>query len=141
LTPWVPRPDGFGVDADDLAEPADDDKLDCFSGPNPDRQLPSFHQQSNTTSPPKTHVQPPVFAKKPAKTRSHHPKKLPQKSPSAGKVWPLLEDDDDGGHFVLVIEVEDLGAPTRATLRLRRMVQGCPKTPVPRSFSGERSFA
>jgi hypothetical protein len=32
------------------------EKVACFSSPKTDRQLPSFHQQSTATSPPKNHV-------------------------------------------------------------------------------------
>jgi hypothetical protein len=45
------------------------EKVACFSSPKTDRQLPSFHQQSTTTSPAKNHVQPPVFTKTPSKNR------------------------------------------------------------------------
>src|ERR1700755_1518991 len=45
------------------------EKVACFSNPETDRQLPSFHQQSTTNSPPKHHVQPPVFAKTPSKNK------------------------------------------------------------------------
>ena len=50
--------------------------------------------------------------------------------------------DDDGGHFVLVFEVEDLGAPPPAqTLQLWGECSRDVKNPSARSFSGERSFA
>jgi hypothetical protein len=115
------RADGFGVDVDDLAEPADDHELaslanevnagdrtdlrvvfktefpkweslktksgksGMFSIPKTDRQLPSFHQQSTTTSPPKNHVQPPVFAKTPSKKGVPPPKKITAKAPLFGQ--------------------------------------------------------
>ena len=64
----------------------------CFSSPNPDHQLPSFHQQSTTTSPQKNHIQPTVFAKTPAKTGSHHPKKKlrkPWSNPLTGSAYHM----------------------------------------------------
>jgi hypothetical protein len=113
--------DGFGVDADDLAELADGqelagldegmpvdlcrpwgwssrpnsqngnpskinpEKVACFSSPKTDRQLPSFHQQSTTTSPPKKHVLPPVFCQNPQQKRSPTtPKKLLESIPENG---------------------------------------------------------
>jgi hypothetical protein len=48
--------------------------------------------------------------KLPAKTRSHHPKKISAEAPLFERGFGLL-GDDDGGQFVLVFEVEDLGAP------------------------------
>ena len=53
----------------------------CFSSPKTDHQLPSFHQQSTTTSPPKNHVQPPVFAKTPSKNKVPPLPKIIAKAP------------------------------------------------------------
>jgi hypothetical protein len=164
--------DGFGVDADDLPELADDhelaglvveadtvtlpifgwpstpnsqngnpskinpEKVACFSSLKPDRQLtsnpPQLHHQKTTSNHP-------FLPKPPAKRGPTTSKKLPQKRPLFGQGSASSGDDAGGGHFVLVIEVEDLGAPTCATLRLRRMVQGCPKTQGHEVFSGEYS--
>jgi hypothetical protein len=58
------------------------EKVACFSSPNPDRQLTSFHQQSTTNSPSKNHLLPPVFAKTPQqKQGSHHTQKNTAKAP------------------------------------------------------------
>src|ERR1700733_3856942 len=57
------------------------EKVACFSSPKTNRQLPSFHQQSTTTSPPKNHIQPPIFAKTPSKnTVPPPPKKITAKA-------------------------------------------------------------
>ena len=87
------------------------EKVACFSSPNPDHQLPSFHQQSTTTSPPKHHIQPPVFAKTPAKTGSHHPQKIAAKHPILKQDFGPVGDDYNANHSVLIPEIEDLGAP------------------------------
>ena len=67
-------------------------KSECFLSPKIDPQLTSFHQQSTTNSPPKNHVQPPVFAKTPSKNKvPPPPKKNTAKSPTSGRVWPVWE--------------------------------------------------
>jgi hypothetical protein len=86
------------------------EKVACFSSSNTDLQLPSFHQQSTTTSPPKNHIQPPVFAKTPSKNKVPPLPKIIAKAPPLRAGFWLLRGNDDGGHFVLVFEVEDLGA-------------------------------
>ena len=55
------------------------------------------------------HVQPPVFAKTPSKNKAPPPQKNYCKSPLEPGFG--FFGDDDGGHFVLVFAVEDLGAP------------------------------
>ena len=57
------------------------EKVACVSSPNSDRQLPSFHQQSTTTSPSKNHVLPPVFAKTPSKNKVPPLPKIIAKAP------------------------------------------------------------
>jgi hypothetical protein len=91
-----------------------------FFEPDPDRQLPSFHQQSTTTSPLKHHVQPPVFAKTPTKNRvPPSPKNCCKTSPPQAGFGPL-GDDYNANHSVLILEIEDLGAAQLAPiLRLR----------------------
>jgi hypothetical protein len=83
------------VNAGDLAELGDSipnsqngnpskinpEKVACFSSPNPDHQLTSFHQQSTTTSPQKNHVQSPVFAKTPSKNKAPPPQKITAEAP------------------------------------------------------------
>jgi hypothetical protein len=100
----------------------------CFSSPKTNRQLPSFHQQSTTNSPPKHHVQPPVFAKTPSKNGYHHPQKLLQNILSSSSVLAPPGEDYRDSHSVLILEIEDLGAAQPAQiLPLRRMIQGGPK--------------
>ena len=66
------------------------EKVACFSSPNPDHQLPSFHQQSTTTSPQKNHAQPPIFVKTPSKNSVPPPTKNSAKaSPLQAGFWPL----------------------------------------------------
>ena len=103
-------------------------KVACFSSPNPDRQLPSFPQQSTTTSPPKHHVQPPVFAKTPSKNRvPPSPKNCCKRSHPQARFW-TLGDDYDANHSILIPEIEDLGAAQPAqVLRLRRTAKEVPK--------------
>jgi hypothetical protein len=55
------------------------EKVKYCSSPKTDHQLASFHQQSTTTSPPKNHIQPPVFAKTPSKNPVPPPQKLSKK--------------------------------------------------------------
>jgi hypothetical protein len=91
------------------------EKVACFSSPKTDRKLPSFHQESTTTSPPKNHIQPPVFAKTPSKNKVPPPKEITAKgSLFQARFW-LLRGDDGGRYFVLVFEVEGpRRRPTRA---------------------------
>ena len=109
------------------------EKAACFSSPNPDRQLPSFHQQSTTTSPPKNHVQPPVFRQNPRQ------KQGPTTHKKITAEAPLFEQGlaSSGGlrRQPICPGLQGRGPwhPQPAqTLRLRRMVQGCPKNPRPR---------
>ncbi len=99
---------------------------------------PALHHNFTTKNPRPTTR----FCKNPQQKQAPTtPQKLLQKRPSSSRVLASSEEAG-GGHFVLAFEVEDLGTPQPAqTLRLRRMLQGCPKTLLPRSFSGERSFA
>jgi hypothetical protein len=105
------------------------EEVACFSSPNPDRQLPSFHQQSTTTSPPKNHVQPSVFAKTPAKNSVPPPPKNSHKSsPYSGRFFPPPGMTKEATTLSLV-RVKNLAAAQSAqTLRQRRMVQRYPKT-------------
>ena len=74
----------------------------CFSSPKTDCQLPSFHQQSTTTSPPKNHVQPPVFCQNPQQKQDPTiAKKKPEKAPLFEQVLRLSGDDCGGDHFVI----------------------------------------
>jgi hypothetical protein len=113
------------------------EKVACFSSPNPDHQLTSFHQQSTTTSPQKNHIQTPVFAKTPSKNKLPPPPKTTAKHPSSGGV--LAPSGDDGGsYFVRVLELEDLGGAQPAqALRPRRMARNVPE-PKARKFSLEK---
>ena len=86
------------------------EKVACFSSPNPDHQLPSFHQQSTTTSPQKNHVQPHVFSKTPSKNKVPPPPEKYCRSAPLRAGFLASSGDDDGGHFVLASKVEDLGA-------------------------------
>jgi hypothetical protein len=85
-------------------------KVACFSSPNPDRQLTSFHQQSTTTSPRKHHVLPPVFAKIPSKNEVPPPPKNYRKHPLLKQGFGSRGDDHSGSHSVLIRDTEDLGA-------------------------------
>jgi hypothetical protein len=64
-------------------------KSGIFSSLKTDRQLTSFHQQSTTTSPPKNHVPPPVFAKTPSKNAVPPPLKKIRKKASRFEVENL----------------------------------------------------
>jgi hypothetical protein len=75
------------------------EKVACFSSPNPNHQLLSFHQQATTTSPPKHHDQASVFSKTPSKNRVPPAQKVLQKRASSSR---------DFGPFG--------GMPTAATL-------------------------
>jgi hypothetical protein len=86
------------------------EKVACFSSPNPDHQLPSFHQQSTTTSPQKNHVQPHVFSKTPSKNKVPPPPEKYCRSAPLRAGFLASSGDDDGGHFVLASKVEGLGA-------------------------------
>jgi hypothetical protein len=107
------------------------EKVARFSSPNPDRQLTSFHQQSTTNSPSKNHVLPPVFAKTPSKNEGPTtPQKILQKRPSSSRVL-ASSGEDDGGHFVLVFEVEDRGATNPLKLSdYGECARDVPKKPV-----------
>ena len=106
------------------------EKVACFSSPKTDCQLPSFHQQSATTSPPKNHVKPPVFAKTPCKSRlPPPPKKFHQKRPSSGRFF-ASPGMTTAATTLSLVRVENLGAAHSAlALRQRRMVERSPKTP------------
>jgi hypothetical protein len=84
------------------------------SSPRSDRQLTSFHQQSTTTSPQENDVQPPVFAKTPAKTRSTTAKKIQQKRFLFGQILRFSRDDYGSDHFVLGSSREPWPCPIRA---------------------------
>ena len=102
-----------------------------FSSPNPDRQLTSFHQQSTTNSPSKNHVLPPVFAKTPSKNEGPTtPQKNTAKAPFFEQGFGFF-GEDDGGHFVLVFEVEDRGATNPLKLSdYGECARDVPKKPV-----------
>jgi hypothetical protein len=88
------------------------DKVENLSSRKSDRQHTTFHQQSTTNSPSKNHVLHPVFAKSPSKDdHSPAPEKLLQKRSLFGLGFGFFGGDDDGGgYFVLVFEVEQLDA-------------------------------
>jgi hypothetical protein len=117
-------------------------KVACFSSPNPDHQLPSFYQQSTTTSPPKHHVQPPVFAKTPSKNKVPPAQKITAEAPLFEQDFGFFGGMTTAATLYWVFEVADPGAaPTRANSPTTENAPGMSQNPSAQSFSRKRSFA
>jgi hypothetical protein len=99
-----------------------------------------------TSNPPQLHHKKPTSnhpfsPKPPAKTRSHHPQKITPEPPLFEQGFGFFRGMTRAATLSWSSRSRTVGAAQPAqTRRLPRMLQGCPKTPVPRSFSGERSF-
>ena len=119
------------------------EKVACFSSPNPDRQLPSLHQQSTTTSPPKNYVLPPRFCQNPQQKQSPTTaKKIPQRHPSSGGVLatsgevPLSPDKNLAGAKIIGRNGMLLFIYLRVILWIGRILRCPTKSPMARSDQG-----
>jgi hypothetical protein len=118
------------------------EKVACFSSSKTARQLPSFHQQFTTTSPPKNHVQPSRFCQNPQQKQGPATaKKIPAKAPLFGQVLRFSGDDYGGDHFVLGPSRKPWRCPIDANSPPTENGPAMSQNPRQRSFSGEDSFA
>jgi hypothetical protein len=117
--------------------PINPEKVACFSSPKTDRQLPSFHQQSTTTSPQKHHILPPVFAKTPSKNKVPPPQKITAEAPLFGRGFGFFGGMTTAATFPGLRGRGPWRRPTRANSPTTENAPGMSQNPVPRSFSGE----